>query len=41
MKQQILLVPQMASAIDGFVKRGQPLVNQVYEWTISGRWNRH
>ncbi len=40
MKQQKLLVPQMASAIEGFIKRGQPLVNQVYEWTVSGRWTR-
>jgi hypothetical protein len=37
-KQQKLLVPQMARAIDGFTKSGQPLTNQVYEWTVSGRW---
>ena len=40
MKQQKLLVPQMAQAIDSFIKRGLPLTNQVYEWTISGRWTR-
>ncbi len=36
-KQQKLLVPQMARAIDGFTKRGQPLANRAYEWTISDR----
>jgi predicted nuclease of predicted toxin-antitoxin system len=40
MKQQKLLVPQMASAIDSFVRHVQSLENQVYEWTVSGRWLR-
>jgi hypothetical protein len=41
MKQQKLLAPQMALAIDRFIKSGQPLANQAYEWTVSGRWIRH
>lgn len=39
-KQQKLLVPDMARAIDRLVKRHQPLANQLYEWTVSGRWIR-
>jgi hypothetical protein len=38
MKQQKLLVPQMAQAIDSFIKGGRPLTNRIYGWTISGRW---
>jgi hypothetical protein len=41
MKQQRLLVPQMAHAIDSFVTGGRDMANRAYEWTASGRWVRH
>ena len=41
MKQQQLLVPEMARAIHSFVMGGRDLTNQAYAWMASGRWVRH
>jgi hypothetical protein len=37
-KQQALLAPDMADAIDTFVRTGQPLTNRAYEWKPGGYW---
>lgn len=37
-KQQALLAPEMARAIDAFVAAGRHLANSAYEWKPSGYW---
>ncbi len=37
-KQQVLLAPEMAQAIDAFLTAGRAMANKAYEWKSGGRW---